>query len=135
MTVQEYETTFFRGSDLRHIDEHDRPVIIAHFLHSLGKATTLPMVRAAKGITEYLDDSQLGHFTQLLLSRLIKQADEQIEEEVLSLLNSEYLSLSAERKGLLLGTVQKMKQDCERHYRPQVVEMIECYCDCIKLNF
>jgi hypothetical protein len=95
--VQCYEGSFFLGSDLSFLDDEGRSIVTAHFLASLEKNVTLPLVSASAGMGEFLttEESARAFFVPLVL-RLLSEGDEALSAAIVTRI-SEEIGLLPER--------------------------------------
>jgi hypothetical protein len=109
--VQCYEGSFFRGSDLAFLDEEGRAIVKAHFLASIEKKVTYPLLDAAAGMGRYLqsEDEARAFFVPLLVS-LLAQGDDAFAAAAASRVREEFKILPEEHKPAIRGLVRRLRQ-------------------------
>jgi hypothetical protein len=107
--VQCYEGSFFRGSDLSFLDEEGRAIVTAHFLSSLEKNVTLPLVRASAGIGDFLatEENARAFFVPLVL-RLLSAADETLSAAIVTRVSEEICLLPQQLRRNTSGLIWRL---------------------------
>ncbi len=88
--VERYEGAFFRGSDLSFLDEEGRAIVTAHFLASLEKNVTLPLVSASAGMGEFLttEENARAFFVPLVVC-LLSEGGEALSAAIVNRVSEE----------------------------------------------
>ena len=108
--VQGYEGSFFRGSDLAFLDEEGREIVKAHFLASLEKKVTYPLLDAAAGMGEFLqsEEDARAFFVPLVVS-LLAQGDDAFSGAIVHRISEEFEILPERHKGTIRGLVRRLR--------------------------
>jgi hypothetical protein len=108
--VQGYEGSFFRGSDLAFLDEEGRETVKAHFLASLEKKVTYPLLDAAAGMGEFLqsEEDARAFFVPLVVS-LLAQGDDAFSGAIVHRISEEFEILPERHKGTIRGLVRRLR--------------------------
>jgi hypothetical protein len=109
--VQCYESAFFRGSDLAFLDEESRAIVKAHFLASLDKRVTDPLLAAAAGMGEFLESEEEARafFVPLFVS-LLAQGGEALSAAIARRIREEFEILPDPQKSAILGLVRRLRR-------------------------
>ncbi len=93
--VQCYESAFFRGSDLRLLDQEERTVVKTHLFSSLSKRVTRQLVDSSSGIAEFLEtESDARSYFAPLVLRLLEVHDDSLAAAIIKRISEEFRLLS-----------------------------------------
>lgn len=125
-TVQCYESCFFRGSDLRFLEEAERQTVKAHFFASLNKNMTIALVNSASGIGSFLVTEQdaRGFFVPLVL-RMLEEKEEDSRTAILRRINEEYGRISAQNQWHIQNWIERCKDSLRQAGRDSDVAILE----------
>jgi hypothetical protein len=125
--VQCYESCFFRGSDLKFLDEESRAIVKTHFFASLGKKVIFPLVNAAAGMGEFLvsEEDARAFFVPLVLG-LMDEGDESLAAAVIKRIIEEYGLLSDLNRRSVASWISRLQWSLQREgRRPVAVQRLE----------
>jgi hypothetical protein len=125
--VQSYENCFFRGSDLKFLEEESRAIVKTHFFASLGKKVTFPLVNAATGMGEFLitEGDARAFFVPLVLS-LVDEKDEALAAAAARRVGEEYGLLSAQNRKSVASWIGRLQWSLQKEgRRPEAFERLE----------
>ncbi len=116
--VRCFEAHFFRGSDLAFLDPEARSIVQAHFLATLDKGVTLPIVNAAAGLGAFLqtEDEVRAFFVPLVLG-LLTRTEESFAPAVASRVAEEFRLLSEEHRRTVESWVGRLRRSLQEEGR------------------
>ncbi len=107
--VGQYESVFFRGSDIEFIDKRDRSLVKSHYLATLHKSATSELLDVAQGLALHLDDDELRQFTGVIATIVLRLKDDALEGEAVTRLALECYSLPADRKAIVMKRLKELE--------------------------
>lgn len=108
--VQSYQCSFFRASDLEFLDDEGRAIVKAHFMASLAKQVTFPLLNASVGMAEFLgtEEESRAFFVPLVMS-LVEQTDERLAAATLRRIGEELTRLSGQNRKSIAGWIGRLR--------------------------
>ena len=127
--VQSYQCSFFRASDLEFLDDEGRAIVKAHFLASLAKQVTFPLLNASVGMADFLEteEESRAFFVPLVMS-LVEQTDESLAAATLRRIGEELGRLSGQNRKSIAGWIGRLRRSLEQdagQRGPEVVARLE----------
>jgi hypothetical protein len=109
--VQSYQCSFFRASDLEFLDDEGRAIVKAHFLASLAKQVTFPLLNASVGMAEFLgtEEESRAFFVPLVMS-LVEQTDDSLAAATLRRIGEELARLSGPNRKSIAGWIGRLRR-------------------------
>lgn len=96
--VAYYELGFFRGCDLVHVNESDRPLVRSHLLDCFTRACSPERLATVEGLLQHLLPAEMDEYTYGLLSAIANDRPPRISEPASAMLIRDFVSLSPERQ-------------------------------------
>jgi len=123
--IQSYQSSFFRASDLRFLDDEGRAIVKAHFLANLAKQVTLPLLNASAGMAEFLgsEEENRAFFVPLVIS-LIEQTDASLAAATLRRIGEELARLSGQNRKSIAGWIGRLRRSLEQDARERGAAVI-----------
>jgi hypothetical protein len=116
--IQSYQCSFFRASDLQFLEDEGRAIVKAHFLASLAKQVTLPLLNASAGMAEFLgtEEEKRAFFVPLVMS-LVEPTDENLAAATLRRIGEELARLSGKNRRSIAGWIGRLRRSLEQDDR------------------
>jgi len=125
--VQSYESSFFRASGLKLLEEEARVIVKTHFFASLGKKVTLALVNAAAGMGEFLvsEEDARAFFVPLVLC-LVDEQDRSLVSAAIKRISEEFALLPAPNRRSVGGWIGRLQWSLQKEgRRPRAFDHLE----------
>jgi hypothetical protein len=104
--VRLYETVFFRGSDLAHVQSSHRVIVKAHLLEQLNENPSADLITACRGLGSFLDRKELADFTYAVMKAVAHDLRGRSHQAAESVLLEAYRGSDEDRRGALRKSVK-----------------------------
>ena len=123
--VQSYQCSFFRASDLEFLDDEGRAIVKAHFLASLAKQVTFPLLNASVGMADFLEteEESRAFFVPLVMS-LVEQTDESLAAATLRRIGEELGRLSGQNRKSIAGWIGRLRRSLDQDAGQRGAEVV-----------
>jgi hypothetical protein len=122
--VLSYETSFFKGKDIKYLSSSDAKIVKEHLLSRLSKEPTLALFQVLKDIGKYITTDETEQFVDLVIKYIVWGKEDKIKRRSREFLTEEYFNMKNNSKTKVLKRLDDWIPFLEEKIMPEHAENI-----------